>query len=132
MVRSRLFPVGLLALALAAGPAAADPPPGMSKLWPWNVGWAPPSAAPARPAPAPTAAPAGSPGSVARQSGAGAFVVTVTSPKPVPLYVDIRGPDGTVRRFPVAGGPATIQVRQVIVRPGETATVRVPRAVPGK
>src|SRR5262249_29825596 len=41
MLRARLLPAGLFALAavliLSAGPALADPPMGMSKLWPWNV-----------------------------------------------------------------------------------------------
>jgi uncharacterized protein (TIGR03000 family) len=49
-VRSRLFPIGMAALlavvALAAGLAVAQIPPGASMLWPWNVsgyqGYAPP------------------------------------------------------------------------------------------
>jgi uncharacterized protein (TIGR03000 family) len=41
MFRSRLLSVGVLTLAAAVlgapRPALADPPPGMSKMWPWNV-----------------------------------------------------------------------------------------------
>lgn len=41
MLRSRVLLVGLLALAAALvslpRPARAEPPPGMSKMWPWNV-----------------------------------------------------------------------------------------------
>jgi hypothetical protein len=42
------------------------------------------------------------------------------------VYVNLRGPDGQVRRFPVEGGRQAIQSPQVIVlRPGSTVTVRV-------
>jgi hypothetical protein len=42
MILSRLPLVGglaaaVVALLLAAGPAVAQPPPGASKLWPWNL-----------------------------------------------------------------------------------------------
>jgi uncharacterized protein (TIGR03000 family) len=41
MFRSRFVGAGLLALAAvvlsAPRPAVADPPPGMSKMWPWNI-----------------------------------------------------------------------------------------------
>ena len=36
-----------------------------------------------------------------------------------------RGPNGEVRSFPVAGGPEAIQRREVIVRPGDSATINV-------
>jgi hypothetical protein len=45
-------------------------------------------------------------------------------PATAPVYVDIRGPDGQVRRFPVEGGRAAIQYRQVILHPGEMLTIR--------
>ena len=41
-----------------------------------------------------------------------------------PLYVDIRSPDGQMRRFPVEGGRATIQYRQAILHPGDMLTIR--------
>jgi hypothetical protein len=46
-------------------------------------------------------------------------------PAPEPYYVNIRGPDGQVRRFPVEGGPAAIQSPSVVVlRPGQSVTIR--------
>ena len=54
------------------------------------------------------------------------LIVTVsTPPEPKPLYVDIRGPEGQVRSFAVAGGAATIHTRDIVVRAGETATIRL-------
>jgi hypothetical protein len=53
--------------------------------------------------------------------------VVVTPPRAAKevLYVNLRGPDGQVRRFPVEGGRDAIQSPQVIVlRPGATVTVR--------
>jgi hypothetical protein len=52
-----------------------------------------------------------------------ARVPAVRSESPV-LAVDLRGPDGQVRRFAVEGGPEAIQLRTVVVRPGETATIQ--------
>jgi hypothetical protein len=40
-----------------------------------------------------------------------------------PVYVTLRGPDGQVRRFPIEGGSAAIQSRQVVLHPGESLTV---------
>jgi uncharacterized protein (TIGR03000 family) len=59
MFRSRLFTLGLpvLAAALLLAPRAtqADPPPGMSKMWPWNVnpnaGYDEPATRPSAPVP---------------------------------------------------------------------------------
>jgi hypothetical protein len=52
--------------------------------------------------------------------------VVVTAPAEAPpFYVNLRGPDGQVRRFPVEGGRAAIRVREIIVRPGQTVTVYV-------
>jgi hypothetical protein len=51
-------------------------------------------------------------------------VVTLpVQPPSKPFYVDLRGPNGQVRRFPVEGGRAAIQYRQVTVRPGEMLTI---------
>ncbi len=53
--------------------------------------------------------------------------VAVTPPPAVKevVYVNLRGPDGQVRRFPVEGGRQAIRSPQVIVlRPGATVTVR--------
>jgi hypothetical protein len=51
--------------------------------------------------------------------------VTTSSSQPLtePAYVDLRGPNGEVRRFPVEGGRATIQYRQTFLRPGEMLTI---------
>jgi hypothetical protein len=52
--------------------------------------------------------------------------VAVTLPQTAKkvVYVNLRGPDGQVRRFPVEGGREAIQSPQVIVlRPGATVTV---------
>jgi hypothetical protein len=67
-----------------------------------------------------------------RPAAPAAFTVVVTLPAPVPalrsespaLAVDLRGPDGQVRRFAVEGGREAIQPRTVVVRPGETATIQ--------
>jgi len=42
-----------------------------------------------------------------------------------PMMVDIRGPDGQVRSFPLAHGRDTIRVRTIIVHPGESLTLRL-------
>jgi hypothetical protein len=126
----------IAAVLLAAGPASAQqspsgtPPPGASKMWPWNVGFASApanavrSATPVAPRPTNRAA-AGLP-----PHWDGTFLVTVTRPAPTPapgaLTVDLRGPDGVLRSFPVEGGRASIQqTQEVVVRPGASATIRV-------
>jgi hypothetical protein len=56
-----------------------------------------------------------------------AVSIVVAPPAPVveePLAVDLRGPDGQIRRFPVEGGRAAIQTTQVVLRPGESVTIR--------
>lgn len=53
--------------------------------------------------------------------------VAVTPPRAAKevVYVNLRGPDGQVRRFPVEGGREAIQPTQLIVlRPGASVTVR--------
>jgi hypothetical protein len=40
------------------------------------------------------------------------------------VYVDLRGPDGQVRRFPVEGGREAIHYEQVVLQPGQSLTIR--------
>jgi hypothetical protein len=40
------------------------------------------------------------------------------------VYVDLRGPDGRVRRFPVEGGRESIHYEQVVLQPGQSLTIR--------
>jgi hypothetical protein len=140
---SRLPTVGGLvavvaALLLAPGLASAQqlsypPPSGNTKMWPWNVGYTGAAQLAPRPA-APT------PPQVARRAPTylpprwdGTLLVTVrgTAPAPAtataaaPPTVNLRGPDGVVRSFPLEGGPEAIQRREVIVRPGESASIQV-------
>jgi hypothetical protein len=57
------------------------------------------------------------------------FVVTTpTQPAGQPIYVDLRSPDGRTRRFAVEGGPSAIQSRQLLLRPGESLTIRLAAA----
>jgi hypothetical protein len=54
----------------------------------------------------------------------GNMSATVTVPQQArPYYVRLRGPDGKMRRFPVQGGPASIQYTTVVVRPGQSVTI---------
>jgi hypothetical protein len=138
MIRSWLSVVGGLAAAaallLATVPASAQQPGyppsmGNTKMWPWNVGYAGPRETATRPA-------ALTPPPVTRRSPAyvpphwdGTLLVTVTRralpQTPAPLIVNLRGPDGVVRSYPLAGSPEAIQRREVIVRPGESTTINV-------
>ena len=62
-----------------------------------------------------------------------AVAVTVTRLAEAPaLYVDLRGPDGSVRRFPVEGGRAAIQTQTVTVHAGEALTLHLAVANRGK
>jgi hypothetical protein len=38
--------------------------------------------------------------------------------------VSIQGPDGEVRQFPVEGGAAAIETRQVVLHAGQSLTIR--------
>jgi hypothetical protein len=53
--------------------------------------------------------------------------MTVSAP-PAPgapgFYVTLRSPEGSLRRFEVEGGQAAIHTHQVIVRAGQSVTVR--------
>ncbi len=51
-----------------------------------------------------------------------ALQVVVKAPT---TYVTLRGPNGEVRRFPLVGGREAIQVRSVIVRPGQTVHITI-------
>jgi hypothetical protein len=141
MLRFSLSAFGGLAIAatallFAAEPAAAQPPSGpqvpvgakafqaamiQQEFWQHQAQ----RRAEARPAPD-YRTPASRPAAPA------AFTVVVTLPAPVPalrsesptLAVDLRGPDGQLRRFAVEGGREAIQPRTVVVRPGETATIQ--------
>lgn len=46
--------------------------------------------------------------------------VAVTEPEGPTEMVNIRGPNGEVRSFPIAGGRKAIKARTLIVRPGQT------------
>jgi hypothetical protein len=62
----------------------------------------------------------------ASQSVALSVVVTTPAqPAREPVYVNLRGPDGQVRRFLVEGGREAIEFRQVVLRPGESLTVQL-------
>jgi hypothetical protein len=57
-----------------------------------------------------------------------AVSVVVTTPgqaAKAPLYVDLRGPDGTVRRFPVEGGRGAIQSTHLVLRSGQSVTIQL-------
>jgi len=58
------------------------------------------------------------------------LLVTVTRPETKPVYVDIRGPNGEVRSFALAGGRESIQTRPIIVRAGEKLTLNFVMAGP--
>jgi hypothetical protein len=52
------------------------------------------------------------------------LVTLPATPAAETFRVNLRGPDGLVRQFPVAGGRAAIQFRQVFLRPGESLAIR--------
>ncbi|MCS6851691.1 MAG: hypothetical protein NZ700_11050 [Gemmataceae bacterium] len=97
-------------------------PPANAKQYQWILQrqrTAPPAAvakAPSRPVLAPVAQPS-QPTTVT--------VAVAAPPQAAPVVVDIRGPDGQVRSFKVAGGAEAIQPRHIIVRAGETVTIQV-------
>jgi hypothetical protein len=62
---------------------------------------------------------------LARPTAAASVVLTVPAPAAADaVYVDLRGPDGQVRRFPLEGGRAAIQVQEVVLRPGSSVTIQ--------
>jgi hypothetical protein len=72
-------------------------------------------------APAPVVRPAARAPSVSVSTSV--TVIVPAQPAREQVYVQLRGPDGKVRRFPVEGGREAIQVRQVVLRPGESLTI---------
>jgi hypothetical protein len=48
---------------------------------------------------------------------------TSTQAAPESVYADVRGPEGTVRRFPLEPGRDVIQSPQLVLRPGESLTI---------
>jgi hypothetical protein len=60
---------------------------------------------------------------VSRAVAISVVVTMPVQPAKEPYYVNLRGPDGQVRRFPVEGGRAAIQYRQVVLHPGEMLTI---------
>jgi hypothetical protein len=51
--------------------------------------------------------------------------VTVTEPEGKTEMVQIRGPDGQIRSFPLLGGRKAIKSRTIIVRPGQRLNLTV-------
>jgi hypothetical protein len=70
--------------------------------------------------------PAPAPSVVAPAVARPVSVVVTIPPQPAkkPVYVNLRGPDGEARRFLVEGGRAAIQYRQLVLRPGQSVTIR--------
>lgn len=52
-------------------------------------------------------------------------LVISTPPEASQRTVVLRGPDGQLREFPLPGGAASIVVRDVTVRPGQSVTVQI-------
>jgi hypothetical protein len=46
------------------------------------------------------------------------------------VQVNLRGPDGQLRRFPVEGGREAIEYEQIVLRPGQSVTIRWVAAKP--
>jgi len=57
-------------------------------------------------------------------------VVSIGEPANKPTVVDIRGPDGKVRSFPVASGNDVIRPRTIVLHPGDSLTIRFAAARP--
>jgi hypothetical protein len=56
-----------------------------------------------------------------------ALVVSLRTPAraaPEPVDVELRGPDGSVRRFVLEGAHDVIQSPQLVLRPGDSLTLR--------
>jgi hypothetical protein len=76
----------------------------------------------------PAARPQPAPAPVVRRP---ALPVTITLTAPTPAqsateaaYINLRGPDGRLRRFAVEGGASEMQSRVVVLRPGESLTIQ--------
>lgn len=57
-------------------------------------------------------------------------VTVVRQPKKGSIEVNLRGPDGQLRRFPVEGGREAIEYQQFVLRPGQSVTIRWVAAKP--
>jgi hypothetical protein len=67
---------------------------------------------------------------VAARAAASTVTVSLAVPAQVPApsepaYISLRGPDGQVRRFAVEGGSEALATRVVVLRPGESVTIRL-------
>lgn len=126
MVRQRAWLLGVAALFLAVPAAQAQQPfPNGAKAYQliqMQQQYLQRSAQAARPA-ALVATPAAA---VKVQTVPQQMTVAVTAPETPQFAVDIRGPQGETRTFPVAGGPQAIQVRRYVLQPGEQMTIRLP------
>ncbi len=69
------------------------------------------------------ASPATTTATVARRVTVAVAVRMPAKPAEENVEVDLRGPDGQVRRFPVEGGLTAIQYRNITLRPGEAVTI---------
>jgi hypothetical protein len=62
---------------------------------------------------------------MASPSGMASVVVTlVPQPTRGSVHVNLRGPDGQLRRFPLEGGREAIEYEQFVLRPGQSLTIR--------
>jgi hypothetical protein len=57
-------------------------------------------------------------------------VTVVPQPTKGSIQVNLRGPDGQLRRFPVEGGREAIEYEQIVLRPGQSVTIRWVAAKP--
>ena len=56
--------------------------------------------------------------------------ISIAAAAPAPTaneaaYVNLRGPNGQLRRFAVVGGPEALSSRVIVLRPGESLTIRL-------
>jgi hypothetical protein len=59
------------------------------------------------------------------------FTITLAVTPPVakePVFVQLRGPDGNVRSFPLEGGRDAITYSSVVLRPGQSLTIHLAAA----
>jgi len=54
------------------------------------------------------------------------MVALTPAPQPAaePVFVDLRGPDGQLRRFPVVGGRDAIQSPTIVLHPGQSVNIQ--------
>jgi hypothetical protein len=59
-------------------------------------------------------------------------VAVTVAPQPATgsIQVNLRGPDGQLRRFPLEGGREAIEYEQIVLRPGQSVTIRWVAAKP--